>query len=113
MKRWLTHLGIGVYLVALAFGFFAHMCDVATACHPIMYFLVYDMFCGWAGFEGRMHIVGEGESGKYYELAPPPWGEFHPYGFIARHHYDPNHTNGWTLAKSVLDHTRHEPMVRI
>ena len=89
MKRWLAHLGIGAYLLALATGFVTHAFDFGTDCHPIMYFLVWDMFCGWSGYEGRMQLIGEGESGKFYELAPGPWGEFHPYGFIDRHHYDP------------------------
>ena len=90
MKRWMTHLGIGAYLMALAFGFVTHAVDFGTGCHPIMYFLIWDMFCGWSSYEGRMHVISEGESGKFYELAPGPWGEFHPYGFIDRHHYDPN-----------------------
>jgi hypothetical protein len=113
MKRWITHLGIGAYLLALAVGFVTHALDFGTGCHPIMYFLVWDMFCGWAGYEGRMEVIGEGESGKFYQLAPGPWGEFHPYGFIARHHYDPHHTNGFIIAQNCLKHTTHEPMVRI
>jgi len=113
MKRWITSLGIGAYLMALTVGFVSHALDVGTACHPIMYFLIWDMFCGWSGYEGRMQLIGEGETGKFYELAPGPWGEFHPYGFIDRHHYDPNHTNGFVLANNVLKHTKHEPMVRL
>jgi hypothetical protein len=113
MKRWFTSLGIAAYLTALAFGFVAHAVDYGTDCHPIMYFLVWDMFCGWSGYEGRLQLIGEGESGKFYELAPNPWSEFHPYGFIDRHHYDPNHTNGFVFANNCLKHTKHEPMVRI
>ncbi len=113
MKRWLTHAVIGIYLSALGFGFFAHAFDFLTGCHPVMYFLVWDMFCGWSGYEGRMEVIGEGESGKFYELAPGPWGEFHPYGFIARQHYDPEFMNGECLGKNTLKHTTHEPMVRI
>lgn len=113
MKRWITHLGIGAYLMALAVGFVTHALDFGTDCHPIMYYLVWDMFCGWSGYEGRVQLIGEGESGKFYELAPCPWGEFHPYGRIDRHHYDPNQTNGFVLANNCLKHTRHEPMVRI
>ena len=65
------------------------------------------------GLRGPHALIGEGESGKYYELAPGPWGEFHPYGFIDRHHYDPNQTNGYIFAKNCLKHTKHEPMVRL
>jgi hypothetical protein len=113
MKRWMTHLGIGAYLLAMAAGFVSHTLDFQTDCHPIMYFLIWDMFCGWSGYEGRMELIGEGESGKYYELAPCPWGEFHPYGYLDRHNYDPNQTNGFSLANNCLEHTTHEPMVRL
>lgn len=113
MKRWITPLGIGTYLLALAVGFVTHALDFATDCHPVLYFLVWDMFCGWSGYEGRMQVLGEGESGKFYELAPYPWGAFHPYGFIDRHHYDPNQLNGFKFARNCLRHTRHEPMVRL
>ncbi len=113
MKRWLTHIWISTYLLALLFGFFAHAFDIQSGSHPVMYFLVWDMFCGWAGYEGRMQVVGEGESGKFYELAPAPWGEFHPYGSLARQHYDPECKQGERFGHMCLDHTRHEPMVRI
>jgi hypothetical protein len=113
MKRWLAHLGITAYFTALAAGFVGHALDFGTDCHPIMYYLVWDMFCGWSGYEGRMEVIGEGESGKFYKLAPGPWGEFHPYGFISRHHYDPNHMNGFVIANNCLKHTVHEPMVRL
>jgi hypothetical protein len=113
MKRWFTSLGIAAYLTALAAGFVTHALEYGTDCHPIMYFLIWDMFCGWSGYEGRMQLIGEGESGNYYKLAPSPWGEFHPYGFIDRPHYDPNHTNGFVIANNCLKHTKHEPMVRL
>ncbi len=113
MKRWLSYLWIGTYLGALVFGGVSHALDVLPNCHPIMYFLVWDMFCGWAGYEGRMQVVGEGESGKFYELAPAPWGEFHPYGYVARQHYDPECRHGERLGHMCLAHTRHEPMVRL
>ncbi len=113
MKRWLTKIGIAIYLGGLVFGFFAHAFEVGHACHPIMYFFVWDMFCGWSGYEARMHVIGEGESGKFYELAPGPWGEFHPYGFISRQHYDPEFRNGERMAHNTLKHTVHEPMVRL
>ena len=63
MKRWFTSLGIAAYLTALAVGFVSHAVDYGTDCHPIMYFLVWDMFCGWSAYEGRLHLIGEGESG--------------------------------------------------
>lgn len=113
MKRWITHLGIGAYLLALLIGFAVHAVESGGGCSPLMYFVVWDMFCGWSAYESRMEVIGEGESGKFYSLAPGPWGEFHPYGFIARHHYDPEFRNGERIGHNTLKHTVHEPMVRL
>lgn len=113
MKRWLSYLCISTYLGALLFGCVSHAFDVLPNCHPIMYFLVWDMFCGWAGYEGRMQVIGEGESGKFYELAPAPWGEYHPYGYLGRQHYDPECRQGERIGHMCLRHTQHEPMVRM
>jgi hypothetical protein len=113
VKRWFAHICITTYLGALLFGFVTHAFDIYSGFHPAMYFLVWDMFCGWAGYEGRMQVIGEGESGKFYELAPAPWGEFHPYGYIPRQHYDPDCKQGERLGHMALKHTTHEPMVRL
>lgn len=113
MKRWLIHATIAAYLASLAFGIFAYAVKFHQGSHPVMYFIVWDMFCGWSAYSQRVQIIGEGESGKYYELAPGPWGEYHPYASIGRRHYDSfgNHFN--RLARNVLQHTDHEPMARI
>lgn len=113
MKRWLTHSVIVVYLSALSWGIVSHAVDYGNVSHPVMYFLVWDMFCGWTGYSGRIQIVGEGESGKYYELAPGPWGEFTPFGNIGRRHYDVMGVRGAKFAHNTLIHTRHEPITRI
>jgi hypothetical protein len=113
VKRWLSHICICTYISALLVGFVSHAFDIHTGSHPIMYWLVWDMFCGWSGYEGRMEVIGEGESGKFYELAPAPWGEFHPYGYVSRQHYDPECNSGQRYAQLCLGHTKHEPMVRI
>lgn len=113
MKRWLSHGTIVVYLAALSWGIVSQTIKVGTGAHPVMYFLVWDMFCGWSSYECRMHIIGEGESGRYYELAPGPWGEFKPFGEIGRRHYDVmgNHTP--RLALNAIRQTKHEPMTRV
>jgi hypothetical protein len=113
MKRWLTHSGVVVYLSALSWGIVSHAVDYGNTSHPVMYYLVWDMFCGWTGYSGRIQIVGEGESGKYYELAPGPWGEFTPFGSIGRRHYDVMGVRGAKFAHNTLKHTRHEPITRI
>jgi hypothetical protein len=113
MKKWLTSSVIVVYLTALSWGIVSHAVEYKNGSHPVMYFLVWDMFCGWTGYAGRIQIVGEGESGKYYELAPGPWGAFTPFGNIGRRHYDVTGVRGAKLAHNTLNHTRHEPMTRI
>jgi hypothetical protein len=113
VKRWPSLLFICAYLSALMVGYVTHAFDIDVGAHPIMYWLVWDMFCGWSGYEGRMEVIGEGESGKFYELAPGPWGEFHPYGYISRQHYDPECKAGARFARMTLGHTKHEPMVRV
>ena len=113
MKRWLIHLTIVAYLGAMGFGVCAHAVNFATGAHPVMYFLVWDMFCGWAAYETRLHIIGEGASGKYYELAPGPWGELRPFGKIGRRHYDSYAIFSNRFAQNCLKNTEHEPMGRI
>ncbi len=71
------------------------------------------MFCGWSAYEQRLHIVAEGESGHFYQLAPAPWGDFTPFGDLERHHYDPFVNHAHTIAASVLEHTKHEPIERV
>jgi hypothetical protein len=113
MPRWASHLFIGSYLTALGFGLVCHGLKFIHDSHPAMYFLVWDMFCGWSAYETRIHIVGEGESGRHYALAPGPWGDFHPYSQMHRQDYDVNVSYAWRLAQNTLAHTEHEPMRRI
>ncbi len=113
MKRWLSKLTIVCYLSTLAFGIFSHTLSYKNVSHPFMYYIVWDMFCGWSAHDTRVHIISEGESGKYYELTPAPWGELTPYGSIGRRHYDMWAQFGYQFAHNTLAHTRHEPMTRI
>lgn len=113
MKRWLVHGVIAGYLLALGGGVAAHALKYKHDAHPGMYFLVWDMFCGWAAFSTRIHIVGEGESGRFYELSPAPWGEFKPFGSLGRRHYDVAGVHATRFAMNTLAHTRHEPISRI
>lgn len=113
MKRWLSIGVITAYLGAMVFGVAAHALNFKQTMHPAMYFIVWDMFCGWSCYENRLHIIGEGESGRFYRLAPGPWGEFVPFGAISREHYDPFVNHAVTIATSTLRHTEHEPIERI
>lgn len=113
MKKWLIHGTIVAYLAALNWGILAHTLSIGTGAHPAMYYFVWDMFCGWAGYSSRTIIIGQGDSGQYYELAPGPWGEFKPFGSIGRRHYDPDGSHSPKFALNVLRHTSHEPITRI
>jgi hypothetical protein len=111
--RWIKHLLIASYLLALAAGIVAHGLKVGTNSHPLMYFIVWDMYCGWAAHECRIHLVAEGESGTHYEVLPPPWGDFAPFGTVGRQHYDTVHNSIHRMGLNVLKQTDHEPIVRL
>ncbi|HIK95579.1 MAG TPA: hypothetical protein EYG03_26840, partial [Planctomycetes bacterium] len=64
LRRWMTHAVIVVYLSWLGHGVFCHALQYRVSAHPLMYFTVWDMFCGWSGWSYRTHVVAEGESGK-------------------------------------------------
>ena len=113
MKRWLCHFTIFAYLSCLGWGIVSHTLGVGTSVHPAMYYVVWDMFCGWSAWSARTHIVAEGESGAYYAVTPTPWGQYHPYGDLPREDYDPWHHHCYTIAQNVLRHTEHEPITRI
>lgn len=114
MKRFFANLTLVAYLSAFAWGLFAHTFSVGLGAHPAMYLVVWDMFIGWSYYEKRYQVIGEGESGKYYELDPGPWGEFKPFGEIGRRHYDSS--GGHYCLKfglNTLRHTKHEPISRV
>ena len=113
MKRLLTHTFIAAYLSALSWGILSHTVSFGTTSHPGMYYVVWDMFCGWSSYSSRNVIIAQGESGKYYELAPGPWGEFQPFGSIGRRHYDVNGGHAPKLALNALRQTKHERITRI
>ena len=113
MKRWLSNLVIGLYLTAMSGGLISQTMNFGSTSHPAMYFFVWDMFCGWSSHEIRYHVIGEGESGTYYELAPGPWKQFMPYGDLARTHYDVLGNSHRKMAINALAQTDHEPIRRV
>jgi hypothetical protein len=113
MKRILAVAFIVGYVGALSLGNACHILRHGVASHPLMYFIVWDMFCGWSAFDSRVHLVAEGESGKYYDLTHAPWGEFHPYGYIGRENYDQFQSHTGSIGLNVLRHTQHEPIGRL
>lgn len=113
MKRWLSVGFIVVYLGVLSLGVVGHTIGYGTGAHPLMYYLVWDMFCGWSAYDSRIHIVAEGDSRRFYELTPAPWGELHPWGHLGRQHYDMFNSQTHRMADNVLKHSSHEPISRI
>lgn len=113
MKRWLSHAIIAGYLGILSYGIACHALGYKTAQHMGMYFIVWDMYYAYRGHEVRQHILAEGVSGQVYELTPPPWGEFHPFGHIGRQNYDGGNLFTGRFALNTLRHTQHEPIGRI
>ncbi len=113
MKRWIPQVVIVGYLSVLMYGLFCHALYYKINQHPAMYWIVWDMYCGWSAYETRNHVIGEGESGQYYELAPGPWGSFKPHGDAERRHYDYTGLHSVSLALNTLRHTEHEPMARL
>lgn len=113
MKRGLTTLLIAVYLGVLTAGLVSHALKFHSHSHPVMYFLVWDMYGGWCAFETRQHVIAEGVSGEYYEVLPPPWESYKPFGVLDRQHYDAKVQYVPQMAALVLQHTEHEPIRRI
>jgi len=113
MKRGIVSTLIAGYLGVLLYGLFCHALYYKINQHPAMYFIVWDMYCGWSGYELRQHVIGEGESGRYYELAPGPWGSVKPYGDLDRRHHDHIGLHAVRLALNTLKQTDHEPMTRL
>lgn len=112
-RLWLAGSFIVAYLSTLGMGLFCHTFNWNVNAHPAMYYIVWDMFCGWAAHECRFHVVAEGVSGTYYRVLPGPWDEFRPFGSLDRHHYDVEGAVSGKLAMNVLRQTSHEDLTRI
>lgn len=113
MKRWLTNATIATYLGVLLFGLFSHAVMYNSHSNPLMYFIVWDMYCGWSAFESRYHVLAETYDGRHYDVLPAPWGEFHPYQGPGRQHYDAPVRFLPRMADVVLQHTEHDPIRRL
>jgi hypothetical protein len=113
MKRWMINAGICGYIAALAFGFLCVACQTRFFWPPV-YFLTFDMYGGWSGYDCKMQVIGEGQSGRFYVLSPGPWGEFKPYSSaLSRQCYDQMFEYGNFLMRPALAHTEHEPILRV
>ena len=106
-------LFIGGYLLTMGGGVAAHALGFGEASHPLMYYVVWDMFCGWSAHSTRTHVLAEGASGTWYDASTGPWDGFRPYGELPRVHYDTNGVHAPRLALNVLRQTDHEPIRRL
>jgi len=104
---------IALYLGILGYGIVAHMFSMGTGSHVGMYYIVWDMFCGWSGFEQRHHLIAEGESGQFYDITTGPWGDVRPYGPLERLHYDTYAMHTPRIAQNILKQTAHEPITKV
>ena len=112
MARRVAAAFIACYLGVLGYGLAAHTIGYKTYAHLGMYFVVWDMYCGWNGWESRTQILAEGESGSIYDVGKPPWGEVCVYGEPDRRHYDTYCLHAIRIAENTARHTEHEPFVR-
>lgn len=115
MSRWkflVVSTFIASYIGALFWGIGAHALKVGICGNTLSYFVVWDMFCGWSAWDSRTHIVAEGASGQFYEVKEP-WGEFHPFGKVARIHYDQTNNLLPRHIANILDRTEHEPIDQV
>ena len=106
-------LFIGGYLTAMGAGVAAHAVGFGQHAHPLMYYVVWDMFCGWSAQSTRTHVLAEGVSGQWYDASEGPWEPFHPYGDLARINYDVQATHAARIGLNVLRQTEHEPIARL
>lgn len=113
MRRWLTHLTIASYLGVLALGIGAHTISYGTGASPLMYYVIWDMFCGWSAHEYRYHVFAEGVSGEYYDITHGAWGDVNHFGEPSRINFDALGNGIPRVAMNNLRHTDHEPIHRI
>jgi hypothetical protein len=112
IKRLLTTALIATYISALTWGVGAHVMKFGLQGNSFSYFFVWDMFCGWQAYDNRTPIIAEGESGQFYDVRGP-WGEFTPFGSVARIHYDVTNQLTGNHVRNVLAHTAHEPITNV
>lgn len=112
-KRLLTNALIVAYLAALGVGLALHALNLPGKASAAGYFVVWDMFCGWTGYETRVRYIGEGVSGQHYDLLAADSRSPRLHGSIHRAHYDFSGRHTPAIAACVAARTGHEPLARI
>ena len=104
---------IGLYLTALSVGLAMHQFDLPGRGTVAGYLVVWDMFCGWSGYERRLEYVAKGESGQYYDAGAVPGRDIEPHGHSSRRHFDFRSDFVVADVENVLRRTTHEPIERV
>ena len=112
-RRTLIMGGILGYLAALAAGLVMHQWELAGRRTVPGYLVVWDMFCGWSGFERRVEYLAVGESGRFYDAGTVPGAGVTPHGPVGRRHFDHANDFAGAAVASVLQRTEHEPIVAV
>lgn len=113
MRRWIVGCFIASYISVLGFGLACQTVRMGTAAHPLMYFIVWDMYCAWGAYNHGYRAVAEGVSGTYYDLNPPPWGAFRPFNTLDRFQSITAAGNQARYTRLVAANTQHEPIARM
>lgn len=103
---------IVLYVGWLSSGIVSHALKVGLCGNTLSYFVVWDMFCGWTAWDKRTHIIAEDASGDFYEVRAP-WGEFEPFGHVARVQYDNTRHLTPKHIDNVLQHSLHEEIAKV
>ena len=104
---------IAGYLGSLAIGLALHAWQLPGHNTLPGYFVVWDMFCNWTGYENRVRFIGEGESGRHYDLLAADIHSPRLHGSEHRAHYDYSGRHTPLVASRVAERSRHEPLTRI
>lgn len=113
MRRWIVCSFIAAYVSALGFGIACQTVRMGTGMHPGMYFIVWDMYCGWTAYNHGYRAVAEGVSGTFYDLNPPPWGAFRPFNTLDRLQSITSSDNQARMTRLIARNTKHEPLARM
>ena len=109
MQKWAAGTFVACYMTVLAAGIVGHTLKVGLVRNTLSYFVVWDMFCGWAAYDVRTHVIAESSDGRYFDVREP-WGEFRPFGSLGRLQYDFSTQLAPKFIPHVLERTDHPPI---
>lgn len=113
VQKYAVSVGIAAYLAVLGYGVLLHTFDLPGKQTVPGYLVVWDMYCGWSGYERRLHFVAQGQSGTFYDCSDVPGKTITPHGDTPRRNFDFQNQFCGKLAADVLARTAHEPINRI